>query len=127
MEKVTKNKKLRAFMILAVCIPVMALSAKQLFHGIGEISEAASLHEAAAAARRGDYETALRVWHSLAEQGSAMAAYNIGDMYSLGRGVGQDQAEAMRWFRRAADQGDAASQYNLGVMYFEGRGVTTEP
>ena len=44
-------------------------------------------------------------------------------MYSEGRGVLKDDAEAVRWYRRAADQGNASGQYSLGLMYSEGRGV----
>jgi TPR repeat protein len=44
-------------------------------------------------------------------------------MFSQGRGVPQDYAEAVRWYRKAADQGYAKAQYNLGNMYWYGRGV----
>ncbi|MBM3504914.1 MAG: sel1 repeat family protein [Alphaproteobacteria bacterium] len=76
-----------------------------------------------AAARRGDFATALRLWKPLAEQGDAEAQQLLGLMYNEGRGVPQDYAEAAKWLRRAAEQGYAAAQYNLGVMYNENRGV----
>ena len=44
-------------------------------------------------------------------------------MYSLGKGVPQDDKVAAQWFTRAAEQGDADAQYNLGVMYAKGKGV----
>ena len=44
-------------------------------------------------------------------------------MYSIGKGVPQDDAEAVRWFRLAAEQGHAYAQYNLGRMYATGEGV----
>ncbi len=44
-------------------------------------------------------------------------------MYSKGRGVPQDYAEAVRWLRRAAEQGGARAQYNLGLSYAKGIGV----
>ena len=44
-------------------------------------------------------------------------------MYSSGRGVPQDDAEAVKWYRLAADQGIAEAQNNLGVMYGNGKGV----
>jgi len=58
-----------------------------------------------------------------AEQGDAVAQYNLGLMYKQGKGVPQDYKEAVRWYRVAAEQGDATAQYNLGGMYHEGQGV----
>ena len=58
-----------------------------------------------------------------AEQGDAMAQYNLAAMYANGRGVPKDYREAMRWYRKAAEQGDASAQCNLGLMYENGRGV----
>ena len=75
------------------------------------------------AARAGDFATALREWTPLAEQGHATAQYNLGQMYRLGRGVPQDDAEAVKWYRLAAEQGDASAQNNLGGMYSNGNGV----
>ena len=59
----------------------------------------------------------------LAEQGDAIAQYNLGLMSASGRGVPEDDVEAVRWFRLAADQGYAIGQYNLGLMYYNGDGV----
>ena len=44
-------------------------------------------------------------------------------MYSNGRGVLKDDAEAVRWYRLAAEQGNAIAQFNLGVTYANGQGV----
>ena len=82
--------------------------------------------EGVAAYDRGDYATALREWRPLAMQGNAAAQYNLGLMYSKGRGVPQDHAEAVRWYRKAAVQGYAAAQFNLALMYDNGRGVTQD-
>ena len=75
------------------------------------------------AAQAGDFQTALKEWKPLADQGHADAQYNLGLMYDYGRGVVEDDAEAVRWFRLAADQGHAYAQLSLGVMYADGRGV----
>ena len=83
----------------------------------------AGFDEGFAAYQRGDYATALREWHPLAEQGNAGAQYNLGVMYDKGEGVTQDNAEAVKWYRKAAEQGDAEAQYNLGLMYRNGLGV----
>ncbi len=73
--------------------------------------------------QRGDYATALTEFRPLAQQGHAEAQSYLGAMYSKGRGVPQDDAEAVRWYRRAAVQGNASAQFNLGFMYSKGRGV----
>ena len=65
----------------------------------------------------------LEALRRAAEQGNAAAQTNLGNMYSNGRGVQQDRAEAVRWYRLAAEQGFARAQTNLGVMYSDGRGV----
>ena len=72
---------------------------------------------------RGDYETALKEWRPLANQGLAVAQNNLGWMYDQGEGVAQDYTEAMKWYRLAEDQGNAAAQNNLGAMYINGEGV----
>ncbi len=58
-----------------------------------------------------------------AKQGSAIAQFNLGEMYNYGRGVPEDAVEAVKWYRKAAEQGNAEAQYNLGVMYRKGEGV----
>ena len=75
---------------------------------------------------RGDYETALREWGLLAEQGDADAQSNLGRMYDTGKGVPKDYAVAASWYRKAAEQGHAAAQYNLGVMHGKGHGVAQD-
>ena len=75
------------------------------------------------AAQRGDYNTALKEWTSLAEQGDAKAQFNLGIMYERGQGVLQDYKTAVKWYALSAEQGDALAQYNLGVIYDKGQGV----
>jgi TPR repeat protein len=58
-----------------------------------------------------------------AASGDAAAQCGVGRMYSLGKGVPEDDAQAVLWFRKAAEQGDAHAQYDLGVLYYEGHGV----
>jgi TPR repeat protein len=76
-----------------------------------------------AAQNRGDYATALKEWQPLAEQGDAIAQFDLGFMYANGQGVPQDHAEAIKLYRKAAEQGLASAQNNLGLMYEKGRGV----
>ena len=67
--------------------------------------------------------TELAHLRALAEQGDAVAQYNLGLMSASGRGVPEDDVEAVRWYRLAADQGYATAQYNLGNRYANGEGV----
>jgi TPR repeat protein len=73
--------------------------------------------------QRGDYATALREWQPLAEQGDALAQYNLGLLYDNGRGVQKDYAQALQWYEKAAVQGHADAQVNLGILYDYGRSV----
>lgn len=61
------------------------------------------------AAQSGDYATALREWTPLAEQGDAIAQFNLGVMYETGQGVPQDYKTAVKWYRLAAKQGNVCS------------------
>jgi uncharacterized protein len=72
---------------------------------------------------REDYATALREWRPLAEQGDALAQYNLGILYRKGRGVQQDDVQARKWYEKAAAQGQAKAQFSLGTLYFNGEGV----
>jgi TPR repeat protein len=86
-------------------------------------SFSADYQKGLAAARSGNYATALREFRALAEQGHASAQYNLGLMYDNGRGVTQDYKESAKWYRKSVEQGHAEAQYNLGVLYGNGNGV----
>ena len=81
------------------------------------------LNDALAADKRGEYATELKLLEPLAEQGDAIAEFQIGWIYDSGRGEPQDFAKAIAWYLKAADQGYADAQVNLGVMYENGQGV----
>ena len=72
----------------------------------------------------GKYDKAVPIFRDLAEQGDAVAQYNLGVCYENGRGVTQSYTEAVKWYTKAAEQGYAAAQCNLGVCYKNGEGVT---
>ena len=65
---------------------------------------------------RGDYETALRLWLPLAEQGDAIVQLNLGLLYYWGHGVLQDSVqnyvEAHKWFNLAAARGNLSAADN---------------
>ncbi len=86
----------------------------------------ADLKKGAIAYEKGDYETALREFLPLAEEGHAEAQYNLGLLYDNGWGVSQDYKIALKWFRLSAEQGVSVSQFSLGVMYQNGQGVVQD-
>jgi uncharacterized protein len=61
-----------------------------------------------------------------AEQGIALAQYNLGYSYDNGKGVAQDYKEAVKWYTKAAEQGLAEAQSNLGVNYYKAEGVAQD-
>ncbi len=55
--------------------------------------------------KRGDYDTALKEWRPLADQGLAAAQNNLGAMYINGEGVRRNYVRAYMWLSLAAKQG----------------------
>ena len=76
-----------------------------------------------AAYLKNNYSVAIAKFKLAAAQGDAQAQFNIGVMYSNGRGVVQNYAEALKWYKLAAAQGNAYAQFNIGNMYAKGQGV----
>ncbi|MFW9297617.1 tetratricopeptide repeat protein, partial [Glaesserella parasuis] len=54
-----------------------------------------------------NYQAAFPMFKELAEQGDAVAQFNLGVMYDKGRGVNQDYHQAAKWYQKAAEQGIA--------------------
>ena len=52
-----------------------------------------------------------------AEKGDAQAQYWLGNAYSIGQGVDQNDEEAIRWFRKASIQNHPEAQFFLWVKY----------
>jgi V8-like Glu-specific endopeptidase len=100
-----------------------ALAFLILVLGLVAPAAAAELDEAVAAARGGEYATALRRLSPLAEKGDARAQFDIGFMRAYGWGAQRNSAEALTWYRKAADQGLAVAQHFLGLAYVNGDGV----
>ncbi len=55
--------------------------------------------------------------------GDARAQFEVAAIYTEGRAVPEDLAEAAIWYERAASQGFAPAQYRLGTLYEHGNGV----
>jgi TPR repeat protein len=103
-------------------IATLCLIISMLLQSVG-VGESADFQKGLIAAQSGDYETALREWKPLAEQGDAGAQQSLGVMYHNGNGVKQNYKTAVNWYKLAAEQRDSDAQGNLGAMYAFGRGV----
>jgi TPR repeat protein len=108
----------RYFRLLAI---LLCLSLAPLSSAFADAEE--DFDRGWAAYTKGDYPQAVKWFRKAAEQGNAFAQFNLGQIYTQGKGVPQDYAEAVKWWRKAAEQGNAPAQYNLGVMYLHGQGV----
>lgn len=76
---------------------------------------------------RADYETALRVWKPMADEGDPVAQTYVAAIFEKGLGVPPDFAQAAAWYQKAADQGYSRAQFALGYLYETGAGVTADP
>lgn len=67
------------------------------------------------------YDIAFSEWLKAAEQGDAVAQYNLSFLYDEGLGTEKDPAKAAEWLIKAAEQGYADAQFNLGNNYQAGK------
>jgi TPR repeat protein len=67
-----------------------------------------------------DYQTALRIYRPLAEQGVPAAQGAMARLTFNGWGVNRDQREGLRWAQLGAAQNDPASLNTVGVVYLRG-------
>src|SRR5215813_8990184 len=78
------------------------------------------LAEAAAAAARGDWNSALAIWVRFAHAGNVRAQAQIGQCFIHGWGVDRDTDLALKWLMMSANAGEAFGQSLLGDYYFNG-------
>lgn len=92
---------------------------------------AASIEEGQNAEKRGDFDSALRIYRELADRGVSAAQGQMARLTLYGCGSKfhrserqihpHDQSlEALRWARLGAAQNDRVSQYVIGVLYHRG-------
>jgi len=58
-----------------------------------------------------------------ARKGDPLAMFEIGAVYTEGRGIKADLAQAAKWYQRAADAGVTPAEYRLASLYEKGSGV----
>lgn len=61
-----------------------------------------------------------------ASKGDPLAFFEVGAVYTEGRGVKVDLAEAAKWYQRAADAGVVPAEYRLASLYEKGTGVARD-
>ncbi len=74
----------------------------------------ADLHKGAEGDVASFRTAALREYKPLAEQGVALAQFNLGIRYDQSRGVPKDDVQAYMWFNLAAAQGDEDAAFTDG-------------
>lgn len=118
-QKMTSDELLKAKVLAAAWVKRRRTSEQAAPIGgwSGDIDKAKNAMSA------GDYETAFKELVPLAEQGHVRAQFQIGELYSYGRGVEKDYAMAAKYYAMASEQGHAVSQRSLAFLYFMGRGV----
>ena len=82
---------------------------------------ATPLEQAKAAAERGDFKEAVRIWTEQANAGDAKAQYNLALTHYYGEEFGQpkDDAKARELLEKAAAQNIPAAQYHLGRLLLD--------
>ena len=58
----------------------------------------------------------MKWYRKSAEQGYALAQYNLGGMYAKGQGVTQNYVKAHMWSNLAAAQGDETAAKNRDII-----------
>jgi hypothetical protein len=72
---------------------------------------------------KGNYAAALQQAKSLADAGDSDAQVLMAVMYTDGKALPQDDAQAADWYWKAANAGNSNAQLALSAVYADGRGV----
>ena len=71
----------------------------------------------------GNFELAQEYWRADAARGDAQAQFNLGYLYTTGKGVEVDHGSALFWYKKAADAGCRAAECSLANRYMHGVGT----
>lgn len=88
--------------------------------GVVSMVNANTYNEGFMAAESGDYKAAMKQWGPLAQQGHAIAQFNLALLYHSGSGLPVDEVEAISWYKKSAENGYIKAQEYLAVGYREG-------
>ena len=98
----------------------IVLNAAMLFSVFTFNVQAKDYNDGFLAAEGGDFNSAIQQWGPLAEQGHAIAQFNLALLYHSGLGVDLDEAKAVSWYKKSASNGYYKAQEYLAVGYREG-------
>jgi hypothetical protein len=76
--------------------------------------------EGRAKRQEGHLEDAAARFEQAAQLGNTSAMVDLGECYSSGDGVTQDENKALEWFKKAAEAGNTAGMVSLGGLYLLG-------
>ena len=85
-----------------------------------------TLHEFGDSGLAENSATAAEWYQASANGGDAMASFNLGCLYRVGKGVEQDNVRAAECFNTAARSGLKEAAFQLGVMHARGEGVVPQ-
>ena len=68
---------------------------------------------------KGDHVAAVAVWTTLAANGDADAAFNLGQAHRLGKGVPINLSRAQQYFEQSARKGHPDAAASLGILLFQ--------
>ncbi len=112
---------------IALCLALATL-------GVGDASTATTpetnsklFQDGVTAYTTGNPVRARRLWARLAVKGHTLAQYNLGILYSTGKGVPREYDLAMKWFATAAKSGFGPAFVNLAIMHEYGLGTRKSP
>ena len=103
------------FKVLKSIIGVAVLTTAVTF-----AAQAKDYNDGFLAAEGGDFKSAVDQWRPLAEQGHAIAQFNLALLYHSGLGVDLNEATAVNWYKKSANNGYYKAQEYLAVGYREG-------
>ncbi|MGO9327126.1 MAG: caspase family protein [Steroidobacteraceae bacterium] len=70
-----------------------------------------------------NYQRAIELFERGAQQGHALAMYNLALHYKEGKGVPRDLGQAAEWFKRAGERGLVSAMVEWGLALQWGRGI----
>lgn len=74
-----------------------------------------------------DYQKALGLFKTYADQGHGLSQYMMGIMTEQGQGTDVDAKTAFNWYMNAAKQGVPDAYFALADMYAKGASVAKDP
>jgi len=111
MNRNTHAKLQKTFLLIAILFCLSGKAAGQSFV------------DATIALQRGDFEAALQIMRTLADQGSDRAQYSMGYLLTQDENFEPDPDQAADWYLKAANQGHVRAQYDLGMLYSGNGGI----